>query len=373
MEKTKKSPLFHISRRMDIDPKKAVLIRACTFLGAFILVALVASLFKFGTFFIFFKELFGSLVSKSASKPLRSLINTLKETALLLGIGLALLPAFKMKFWNLGAEGQVIMGGFAAAAVSKFLNPTTPKALAIILMILAAIAAGSLWSLFPALCKAFFRTNETLFTLMMNYVAMGVITCFIRTWDPEHGKLDELKTGILSNVGGYSYVYVIIAVFVLMIGLFVYLKYTKHGYEIAVVGESENTAKYAGINVKKVIIRTVLLSGALCGLIGWLIVAGADQGISRESAGGRGFTGVLIAWLGNFNPFYMLLIAFLVAFITRGSSSFASEYLSGNKYFISLTVAVFFFAILVGEFFLHYNVHIRHKKRKKIEQEKERK
>ncbi|MCQ2742703.1 MAG: ABC transporter permease [Bacilli bacterium] len=364
MEKAKKTPLLHISRRMDVPRWEKIVIRVATFVGAFVLCALICSLFKWGTFFNFFQDLFGSLVSKSASKPLRSLINTLEEMALLLGISLALLPAFKMKFWNLGAEGQVLMGGFMAAMLSKFLPNSMPTALATVIMLVAAVAGGAVWSLLPAVFKAYFNTNETLFTLMMNYVAMGVITCFIRVWNPEHGTLDSLSTGMLPQIGGYSYVINIIVVTVLVFAMYGYLKYTKHGFELSVVGASRNTAIYAGINTWSVIIRTAVLSGALCGLVGWLIVAGADQSVSSGSAGGRGFTGVLIAWLGNFNPFYMALIAFFVAFVTRGSSSFATEFLGGNSSFPKITIALFFFAVLVGEFFLNYKVHINRKEKK---------
>ena len=142
--------------------------------------------------------------------------------------------------------------------------------------------------------------------------------------------------------------------------MIIYLKFTKHGYELSVVGESINTARYVGINVKKVIIRTMILSGAICGLVGFLLFNGYHHTVNSSIAGGRGFTGVLIAWLGGFKPGQMILYAFLVAFFQRGSSNAASAVGISKANFSSIIVGIFFLIIIATEFFVNYRVLFKH-------------
>ena len=149
--------------------------------------------------------------------------------------------------------------------------------------------------------------------------------------------------------------------------MYFYLKYSKQGYEITVVGESENTARYAGINVKRVTIRTMLISGAICGLAGFLVVAGRDQTISTSSAGGQGFTAIIVAWLAKFNTFYMALISFLLVFLSRGAAEIASAY-SLNDYAASIIEGVILFFILGSEFFINYKMVFRGSKQKEVQE-----
>ena len=137
--------------------------------------------------------------------------------------------------------------------------------------------------------------------------------------------------------------------------MFLYLRYSKHGYEITVVGESQNTARYAGINVGRVIIRTMILSGALCGLTGFLIVAGRDQTISVNTAGGDGFTAIIVAWLAKFNTFYMALISFLLIFLNKGAGEIASAY-NLNSFAADIIEGIILFCILGSEFFIRYKL-----------------
>lgn len=152
-------------------------------------------------------------------------------------------------------------------------------------------------------------------------------------------------------INGQRYTINIIVVLVLTFAMYAYLKYSKQGYEISVVGESENTARYAGINVSRVMIRTMLLSGAICGLCGFLVVAGKDQTISTTSAGGNGFTAIIVAWAAKFNTFYMMLISFLLIFLDRGASEIASAY-SLNEYAADIITGIILFFILGSEFFI---------------------
>ena len=204
---------------------------------------------------------------------------TIFFTAKLLCIAVALAPAFKMKFWNIGAEGQVLMGALSTAIVMvNFSTLSTP--LLFTIMIVSSVVMGAIWGLIPAIFKAKWNVNETLFTLMMNYVAMQLVDYYYNIWKGSKASLGMLnpgtKAGYLPEYNGSSNSIIVTVVLIITVLMYIYLKKTKHGYEIAVVGESENTARYAGIDVKKVIIRTMLISGAVCGICGFLTVSGHE-------------------------------------------------------------------------------------------------
>jgi simple sugar transport system permease protein len=225
---------------------------------------------------------------------------TVRDAMMLLCIAVGLAPAFKMRFWNIGAEGQVLAGGIATAACMLYLGRALPSWLLLIVMFIASAAAGAAWGLVPAIFRASFKTNETLFTLMMNYVAIQLTSFFVSKWENPYGSNtvgiinQKTQSGWLPSLFGQQYLLVVVIVLALTVGMYIYLKYTKQGYEIAVVGESERTANYVGIKVKKVILRTMTLSGALCGLAGFIAVSGASHTISVSTAGGRGFTAIIV-------------------------------------------------------------------------------
>lgn len=356
--KPKREKLFHISKRMAPSGKYLALLRGISIIVSLIFCALLFNIFAPGQFFNFFVYCFDASTSS-----INKLFRTLEEFAILFGIAIALLPAFKMKFWNLGAEGQVLIGGLCAGIVSRFVGPYLPGFLTIALMIVAAAAGGALWAFIPAIFKAIFNTNETLFTLMLNYLAMGIIASLSNLWDPSHGQFAGLTYGMFATPSNFNFLphlITLIVVILMATGVFVYISFTKHGYELRVVGESVNTAKYIGIDVKKTIVRTLIISGALAGLVGWLIVAGQTHSISAATVDGRGFTGVMITWLGHFDVFEAALMAFLVAFISRGSAQAATKGHINNAY-STISVALFFFVILAFEFFSHYEIHFNRK------------
>ena len=147
---------------------------------------------------------------------------------------------------------------------------------------------------------------------------------------------------------------------ILTVAMFIYLKYSKQGYEIAVVGESDNTARYAGINVSKVMMRTMAISGAICGIAGFILVSGSGHTISTSTANGRGFTAIIVAWMAKFNTFVMILIAFGLVFMEKGATQIASQYgLNENASSIMLGIILFF--LLGAEFFINYKIE-RNKK-----------
>jgi ABC-type uncharacterized transport system permease subunit len=305
-------------------------------------------------------------------KSTYSFMTTLRDTATLLCIGVALAPAFKMRFWNIGGEGQVLIGGLATALVMIYLGDAMPSWMLIIVMFAASVAAGALWAFIPAYFKAKWNTNETLFTLMMNYVAINLVECLTNIWRGAKSSMGNInaatQAGWFPKLFGYRFSLNIIIVLVLAVLMYLYLRYTKHGYEISVIGESENTAKYVGINVKKAVIRTMLLSGAICGIAGFITVAGKNMTISSETAGGYGFTAIIVAWLAHFNTGYMALISFLLVFLEKGATQIASAYKVLNDYASSIVTGVILFFILGSEFFVNYRLVFRKKAAKGGEQ-----
>jgi len=291
---------------------------------------------------------------------------TLRDLVMLLCIGIGLAPAFKMRFWNIGAEGQILAGGIATAAVMIYFGKSMPTWTLLLVSIAASCIAGALWGFIPAVFKARFGTNETLFTLMMNYVAIQLTSFCVALWENPFGSNSvgiinqQTKAGWFPPVFGQQYMLNVIIVLALTVIMFVYLRYSKQGYEIAVVGESERTARYIGLNVKKVIIRTMMISGAICGLAGYIAVAGASHTISTSTAGGSGFTAIIVAWLAKFNTFTMILVAALLVFMEKGAIQIASQF-NLNDYASQMITGIILFFILGSEFFTNYRLVFRGK------------
>lgn len=365
MIKTKKvkEPLFHISKRSDIEPWKAWCIRIGSGLLALLVGAILTGALT-GHFFGFFEQLIkGSFGSVTRFEKL------IKNTVILLGIALALAPAFKMKFWNIGAEGQVLIGALVTAGLMFNIKDSIPQPALIIIMFACSVMAGAIWALIPAIFKAFFNTNETLFTLMMNYIAIKLTAYFINIWATNgSGTMGIIPYGQLPKLFGSQYLINILVVIVLTVIVYMYLKYSKHGYELSVVGESLNTAKYVGINVKKVIIRTMIFSGVICGIVGFLLVSGDSYTITQNLVNGRGFTAILVAWLSQFNPLAMVLTSFLVCFLEQTGSQLVMAYNMGADAYSSILTGIFFLFIIGSTFFINYKVVIN-KKHKNIKVE----
>jgi simple sugar transport system permease protein len=364
--KAKREPLIRIAKRDKFSKRKGIVVRAIAIIAALVVDALfiflVTGLNPLQVYVTMFEGTFGTATR---------FMWMLRDMVMLLCVGIALAPAFKMKFWNIGAEGQVLVGGLATALCMVYFGEALPTPVLLVVMILTSIVAGALWGFIPAFFKARFNTNETLFTLMMNYVAIQIVACCTNIMRGEKSSLGFLnmgtKAGWLPSVFGQSYFINIVIVFILAILMFIYLKHTKQGYEIAVVGESRNTARYAGINVSKVTIRTMCISGAICSICGFLTVAGKDHTISVDTAGGNGFTAIIVAWLAKFNTFYMILISFLLTFLEVGAHQIASSYSILNDYASDIITGIILFFILGCEFFINYKVIFRGKTAKEVE------
>ena len=300
-------------------------------------------------------EIYASMFKGAFGTNLR-IWNFLQNTAILLCISLAITPAFKMKFWNIGAEGQVLIGGLATVCVMMFLGNSLPYPVLILVMIAASVAASIVWAVIPAFFKAMWNTNETLFTLMMNYVAMQLVAFFLKYFVKSgSGTLAPMPDFGLPVIFNQPYLLNIVIVAVLTAVVYIYLKKTKQGYEISVVGESENTAKYIGINVRKVIIRTLVVSGALCGIAGLLLVGGTNHTINTSTVGGRGFTAIMVSWLAKFNPAVMVFTSALIVFFEKGAGQVSTDFRLPDAISDIVTGIILFF-IIGCEFFLQYKI-----------------
>lgn len=359
----KRTPMFHIVRRKELPWYRAWLIRIIAVVMGLVLCGIVTMLLvKINPLEVYKTMIDGAFGTN------RRLWVTGQNLAILLGISLALAPAFKMRFWNLGGDGQTLMGCLGATAPMILLSGKVPNIVLIIIMLACAILLGALWAVIPAAFKAKWNTNETLFTLMMNYVATQIISFFVVTWENPKGasKIGIINpntmAGWLPRIGNNQYLLNIIIIAVLTVVIFIYMRYTKHGYEISVVGESEATARYVGIKVKKVIIRTLVLSGAICGLVGFLLVSGTSHTMTTTITGGRGFTGVMVAWLGKFNPFFMIITSLLLVFLDRGGSEISTVF-GLNDSFGAILSGIILFFIIGCEFFLNYQIAVKKTKK----------
>ncbi|MBQ6022356.1 MAG: ABC transporter permease [Clostridia bacterium] len=381
-------PPFHIVKRPAIATWKAILIRTIAILLSLIVSSVVLIVLTkkspFEAMQLVYEASFGKYKPELGTGFFTQMFTgrkfwaMLQELCMLLVIALAVTPAFKMKYWNLGAQGQVLFGGLCSVAVMFNLNQgywATHKWLVLLLMLIAAILGGIIWAVIPALFKARWNTNESLFTLMMNYIAIQLISCMINVWNPsgsqvmgvvnQNTQIGWMPSMIFPESWGMStsaknYFFNILIVLALTVIMFVYLRYSKHGYELSVVGESVNTANYIGINVKKVIVRTLVFSGLLCGISGFLLVSGTDHSITTGLDRGYGFTAIIVAWLAKFNPLMMVVTSFLIVFLDKGASDIAMN-MGFNESVGEIITGIIIFFIIGCEFFINYRIAKTHR------------
>lgn len=361
-QKTKhvREPLFHIVKRDAIPKWQSVMIRVIAVALALLVNGIVILAVTGENPINLYITMFDGAIGTS-----RRFWSLMQNIAILLCLSLAVTPAFSMRFWNIGAEGQALIGGFATAFMMIRFGESLPTAVLIPVLLIVSMLAGAIWGVIPAIFKALWNTNETLFTLMMNYIAIQLVSYFTYVFSVPKGSGQigiinrSSRAGWLPIVNGNSYLVNILIVAALTILVYIYLRFSKHGYEIEVVGQSEDTARYIGLDVRKVIIRTMLLSGAICGLAGFLLVAGTDHTITRDTVAGRGFTAIVVSWMAHFNPFYMILTSFLICFLEKGAVEIATVY-GLNDSFSDIITGVIIFFIIGSEFFINYAVKRNH-------------
>lgn len=257
----------------------------------------------------------------------------------LIFVGLSVTVAFRMRFWNIGAEGQLVMGGLAAAGTALFITetlslPDSPWIWLPILMI-ASILASAIWALIPALLKAFLGVNEIITTLMFNYIAIFYYQYLYTTaWKdpagfgfpgsaaiPDFTKLPRIRGQIPFtelNITGRLHLGFVIAI-ISAILIWVIMNKTRQGYEFRLIGENSNAARYAGVSIFRNIILVMILSGGMAGLAGFSEISGVSFKLQQGLAVGYGFTGIIVAWLARLNPFGVVAVAILLAGLLVGS------------------------------------------------------
>ena len=378
IEKTKikrhRNELFSIIRRNDLPRWKANLIRVAAVSISFLLAMALSSLIIKANYF----KIIGTLFNGAFLNPWK----LFRDAAILLCFGIAILPAFKMKYWNMGANGQVLFGAMMAVLVMFFLGTWGAQSkmnnfLLIVLMLVVSIASSIIFAVIPSIFKVFFKTNETLFTLMTNYIAAALVAYV--NYNLAKGKQEAPGVINASSQAGWlppvinQYFLPIILIILITVFIWFYMAKTKHGYEVTVVGDSINTAKYVGMNTKMIIIRTLVLSGTICGILGFLYASAINHCVSPDTCGSLGFTGVLVAWLSNFNPLVMAVVSFFLAFLTAGTSKVSSVFRLGSNDLSSVLIGFIFFSILISEFFIRYhirfNLDVFKKNNKKEEEE----
>ena len=355
-----KEPLLRMAKRDAISSKQAWMIRGIAFLLALATGGLLILILGNNPMEVYKSMVIGSWGSKTVINE------TIKITVPLLITAIGISIAFRMKFWNIGAEGQILVGAVAAGFFGLFTAHIFPKVPLVILMMAGSLMAGGLYGLVPALFKSKWGTNETLFTLMLNYIALAFIKYLMNgPWKAPGSsfpKIAMLAQGArLTKVFGVHWGWIL--ALVLVVVSHIYFTKTKQGYEIAVVGESTNTAHYAGIKVGKVYNRTMFISGALCGLVGMLQFAGADYTITESTAGGVGFTAITVAWLAKMNPYGMLVVAVFIAMLERGSNTIQTQFkIPASAADVLIGIILFF--MLGCEFFINYRLIVRGKEEK---------
>jgi simple sugar transport system permease protein len=364
---TAREPLFHVAKRDNLKTRYKVLIYLIAIIGALAIGSIICTIIApRGNPIEFFSSLF-----KGALGSERKIFKFLKDMALLLCVSMALVPAFKMKFWNLGGNGQILMGGLAAITCMWYMGRGTNGAISdtviIICSVISSMLAGAIWAVIPAIFKALFNTNESLFTLMMNYIANSIVLLMIAIWVQGTGKttLPEINYGHLPVLFGKKEVLTIVIGVIVTGAMFTYLKYSKQGYELSLVGDSQNTARYTGVKVKKVIIRTLVLSGAVCGLVGLLLTAGdVNPTIGTSTAKNMGFTAIMTTWLGGCNPLFIAGTCALVSFINNGMTEVNTKFGMSSDVYANVVVGIVYFFIIACAFFVQYKLMFRKKKAK---------
>ena len=337
-----------------------------------VLIALVAGglvLFAMGVNpFAYYYRMFtlGMVGSKIAY---RNFENYLKIFVPLCLTSVALSLAFRMRFWNIGGEGQFIMGAIAASTVAFKLGPVLPQPVALLLMCLAAMLAGGIYGTIASALKVRFGTNETLLTLMLNYIALYFLTFLAETkakWnfylDPTSARpifVSFSKTVSIPGIHIGKFTLNICVILTILLGVLVslYLNWTKQGYEIAVVGDSPGTAKYAGMKVSAVTLRTVFLSAALVGLAG-AFKTGTAGILSTSITDDVGFTGIIVAWLAHLNTGIIFIVAALISMLQYGSMAAASTFASVDSSFADMLQGALLFLVLAADFFTRFRIAV---------------
>ena len=360
-----RQPLFHVVKREHAGPGQQVLAYVAAVALA---LAVGAVLLKVqGVEPLTFYRQMLTMGIPGSRYPWRAVENFIRLFVPLLITSMALALAFKMRFWNIGGEGQFIMGAFWAGFAAMKLGDSLPRPAMVLVMAAAGALGGGLYGVFVAALKVRFGTNETLLTLMLNYVALYFLQFFAETktdWNffldpesarPKFAKFPPNAQMITVPIGPFNLNLSLVAAAAICVILYIYLNYTKRGYEISVVGDSPNTARYAGMKVGRIVIRTIFLSAALIGLAGAFHVSSAGI-LSASPTNDVGWTGIVVAWLAKLNTAGIVAASLLITVLQFGCQAASAVYPSIDANFANLLQGVILFTVLAADFFTRFKL-----------------
>ena len=364
MTKTNKDQLIKISKRQNLALKYKLLLTLGAILLSLVLGGILLACLGYNPIKFYTEMIMGNFKNASYVKLMvRALIPLLITS---LGVSLA----FKMRFWNIGGEGQFIVGAIIAMTFSLLIGDSLPSPLGAVVVVLIGTLGGGMYALFVAVLKVKFNTNETLMTLMLNYVALYLASYMLKTdffaiqgqGVPAFKVIAESLWLTEINIGKFSFDTALFIAVALTIILFVYFKQSKQGYELNVVGDSPNTAKYAGMKVNRIIVRTMFLSGAIIGMAGALKLCGSSAGhtFSANITGGVGWTSIIVAWLAKLNPVGIFIASLLMSILERGCA-FARTSLGISDAMSDVLQGIILFTVLASDFFINYKISFRKK------------
>ncbi len=346
--------MLKIIKRDDLSKRQILKVRITAIVLAIVFSGLFIAILGYNPFKVFYNMFLGAIGTKIRIEQTLTIAIPLVITSL------GILVAFKMKFWNIGGEGQILMGGFAASYAALNFD-FLPKPILLLTMGIFAIVGGGVWAFIPAFFKIRFGTNETIFTLMMNYIAIKWITYLqFGPWrDPNAMGFPKIpmftSNAILPKLLGVHIGWIVALIMTALI--YVFMNHTKKGYEIAVVGESIDTAKYAGMNIKVVVVFAMIVSGGLCGLAGMIQASGVERTLAVSLSGGYGFTAIITTWLSGLSAPLVLLTSFAFAIMIQGGN-FIQTALQIPQSAADMIQGMILFFVLGSEFFIQYKVQI---------------
>ncbi|ULQ60919.1 ABC transporter permease [Brucepastera parasyntrophica] len=342
--------MIHIASKRELSMLQENLLRLAAVAIALLASALIMLIMGYNPLDIYAKIISGSL---GTAYRFRETVNkAIPLTVLSLGTAVA----FRMRFWNIGAEGQFYLGAYGASLIA-FGFPDLPAFVLLPLMFIAGFIFGGLWALIPGLLRAKFSASETLVTLMLNYVAVKWISYLqYGPWkDPAASGFPKIasfsKNAVLPSLFGIHIGWVI--TLVLAVLMFILLKKSKLGYEIDVLGESEATARYAGMNVSRIMLTAILISGGLCGIAGMMQASAIEQSLSDQLSGGLGFTAVITTWLARLSPPVTVVVSFLFSMLIQGGN-FLQSSLKIPSSMAQILQGIIIFFVLGSEFFIRH-------------------
>ncbi len=347
--------MFRMIKRTDLTKRKANLIRFSAVVLALFFSSLFILIMGHNPVKVYISMLNGAFGSKYR------LIETMKVAIPIIIASIGIMVAFKMKFWNIGGEGQILMGACFSTYFALYFNHL-PKPLLLFIMLIAGMVGGGLWAIIPGLLKVKYDTNETIITLMLNYIAIKWITYLqYGPWkDPNAKGFPKIAnfedSAILPKLFGLHIGWVIAIVIVVIIG--VMMKHSKWGYNISVIGESFDTARYSGINIKKVVLTSVFISGGICGIVGFIQASAVDQTLTSQLSAGYGFTAIITTWLSALVPIVIIPVSILFAALVKGGSFIQTAFQIPNSASDILQSMILFF-VIGSEFFVKYSLVLK--------------